>query len=188
MAEHFRSIFEAAGPRHHIGLFYADLDGAIAAAKEYTLAGLREGDFVCLVVPAEECEAWTEFTTGIDEGIRKGTIPDRFASVFYPMTEIATGDGRVKVDAFLKKIARLAALREARHLRVVGRLLSPLWEDGWEEAPLQAEEQVGLDGVSFLCLYDLTRSADGGGDARLKRMMARHPKAIRQSGTDVFLS
>jgi len=186
MAHRFRRVFEEAGPGHHIGLFYSDLASAIAAAREYTLAGLLGGDFVCLVAPAEGCEDWSELTTEIDESIRRGTLPDRFGCVFYPLSEIATKDGQVKVNTFLSKIARLAALRDAAHLRVVGRLLSPLWESGWEDAPLDAEASVGEDaGFSFLCLYDLTHSGNGSGEARLRRVMDRHPHTITQVGASL---
>jgi hypothetical protein len=186
MAHRYRRIFEEAGPGHHIALFYSDLPAAISAAREYALAGLLGGDFVCLVAPAEAVEEWCELTTEIDEDIRRGNLPDRFGAVFYPLSEIATNGGQVKVNAFLGKLARLAALRSAAHLRVVGRLLGPLWESGWEDAPLDAEAAVSHDaGFSFLCLYDLRRS--NGGEKRLQRVIDRHASTITQVGAQLRL-
>ena len=53
----------------------------------------------------------------------------------------------------------------------------------WEDAPLDAESDVGTDGFSFLYLYDLTRSP--GGTEGVRRVMDRHASTITQVGSTI---
>ncbi|HKZ49176.1 MAG TPA: MEDS domain-containing protein [Thermoplasmata archaeon] len=178
----WRRMFESVEAGHHIGLFYSDLRTAVKAAREYALAGLEAGDFVCLVGPAEEAETWCPLTTEVDERIRRGELPDRFGAVFFPRTEIASEDGRLRIRAFLDKVSRLAALRDSRNLRVFGHLASPLWVGGEEEMPVAAESAVNESGdSSFLCLYDISRvrSSEAG---VLRELMRLHDRTITQKG------
>lgn len=185
--EGLRRVFERAGPRHHIGLFYSDQRTALMAAREYAIAGLRQKDFVCLVAPAEEVDSWGSLTFDIDERIRAGEYPEGLGSLYYPRSEIASEDGRVRLNLFLEKVARLAEVHGAKHLRVFGRLVAPFWEndgDGLIGSPADAERTVeDLESeISLFCMYNLHGLSARHGPAAVRAVKACHGTVLTQVG------
>lgn len=191
--EGLRRIFEREGPRHHIGLFYSDQRTALAAAREYAITGLRQKDFVCLVAPAEEVDSWGPLTFDIDERIRAGEYPEGLGSLYYPRSEIASKDGRVRLNTFLEKVARLAEVHGANHLRVFGRLVAPFWENdghGLIGSPAEAERTVEdmESEISLFCLYNVAGLHARHGAAAVRAVKACHGTVLTQIGPEEIIA
>jgi len=132
-------------PGDYVAVFYDELADARKAVEPYAIEGLHRGDYVVLVVSADQVEAWAPLSQRLDEMVRSGEVSGQFAALFYPPSTAA--ETRRLLSDFLEELPRSFKGAAERHVRIVGDLPEPATE------PLTCALRLSCAECSSLCLF-----------------------------------